>query len=695
MQTLVQAIDRLRILEDDDPEVTLSSLKGRLIDLLTDGIGEIPKVDVYAEERSILKIEIEKSWSFQEKSALTMDMRELFQSEETEDKAIDVILRDLSPASSGKGEFEVDSALILRLGVGVEVVKNGSDVEITSFIMGGTGLAATFEASGSIDFPIALGPLTGSVEADFEVGSEGDPIVVSAFLDSETNFYLEQVTDIKEGFQIVNGVSGLTEEVNGMFGGSMSATLDFDLPLLGFQAFVNFSIPEFNAFFVDPSSPTSIILKFEVSDPDFSPPTFIDLLLMDPLVLVDTLEDLLLKTEDATLGANGIVSSFPVPFLRNGLASALGVNTANNVLGRARRQVVSGVRNGLNDLAASNEEQRPDTVGEALALLLEEALLAIDFIREENSVLFECFQTTGGNAIPSSVDCESGDITSIMWTVPLGQNSVINLPLDFSLDPAFPLEIALGSDPNETPTLEVGWSFKLAFGFDEREGFFLQTFPDEDGELFIEALLEVQNVFVKASLFFLEANFPDIDLLSGASFSLDINKATGLRLDGPEEEGPQYGRLTATDFKRIVRLSDLFEAEAVAGATIEATGISVGLDLDDKVDPWIPKLAFEIAAQVRREQSFVSPTRSRARALRASGSQLNRRLRYKVGTLHENSLHRAAPLLRSLRAVEGNHLLQDDFSFPKCPVNVTVEDICARVLNVEFNFEEIANILGP
>lgn len=78
-----------------------------------------------------------------------------------------------------------------------------------------------------------------------------------------------------------------------------------------------------------------------------------------------------------------------------------------------------------------------------------------------------------------------------------------------------------------------------------------------------------------------------------------------------------------------------------------------------------------------------------------SAGHSKRRLRDKVGTLHKDSLHPAAPLLRSLRIVENTDLLQEGFSFPKCPVNVEVEDICARVLNVQFSFEKIAEAVDP
>lgn len=115
----------------------------------------------------------------------------------------------------------------------------------------------------------------------------------------------------------------------------------------------------------------------------------------------------------------------------------------------------------------------------------------------------------------------------------------IEVPLDFSIDSDFPVKISLGGeeDDNAVPTLTVEWGFKLGFGFDEEEGFFLQTFPDDDSEFCVQALLDIRNQSVDASLFFLDANLSDIDLLVGAGIFVNLKKESALRLSENEAPG--------------------------------------------------------------------------------------------------------------------------------------------------------------
>ena len=126
----------------------------------------------------------------------------------------------------------------------------------------------------------------------------------------------------------------------------------------------------------------------------------------------------------------------------------------------------------------------------------------------------------------------------------------------------FPLQIATNS--TEKPTLTIAWSFKLAFGFDETDGFFLYTFPDADptkevSEFFIKAdfLLPVDTTDAKL-LYFLKLGLKDIDIAFGAGIFVNIDKAHGMRkIDDPNSIS--YGRVSMNDLKnRIPVKKDLF-----------------------------------------------------------------------------------------------------------------------------------------
>jgi hypothetical protein len=68
---------------------------------------------------------------------------------------------------------------------------------------------------------------------------------------------------------------------------------------------------------------------------------------MEPQGIIDALDDVFVMTEDASLGQHGIVTNFPIPFIRNGLGSALGAGTDDNVIGRGRRKILPALRTGL------------------------------------------------------------------------------------------------------------------------------------------------------------------------------------------------------------------------------------------------------------------------------------------------------------------------------------------------------------
>ena len=61
----------------------------------------------------------------------------------------------------------------------------------------------------------------------------------------------------------------------------------------------------------------------------------------------------------------------------------------------------------------------------------------------------------------------------LIRTIPLGMTETITLPeLDFQLQGDFPLNLKVDAAP---PELALSWGFKMSFGFDEKDGFFVYT----------------------------------------------------------------------------------------------------------------------------------------------------------------------------------------------------------------------------
>jgi hypothetical protein len=117
-----------------------------------------------------------------------------------------------------------------------------------------------------------------------------------------------------------------------------------------------------------------------------------------------------------------------------------------------------------------------------------------------------------------------------MWEIPFGQTYTINLPpMNFDLgNKNFPLQIRTSS--NEKPSLSLQWSFRLAFGFDENDGFFLYTFPNQQSEFlqsefFVRAdfTLPVTRTDAKL-LYFLNLSLTKLDIAFGAGIFVDIGK---------------------------------------------------------------------------------------------------------------------------------------------------------------------------
>ena len=108
--------------------------------------------------------------------------------------------------------------------------------------------------------------------------------------------------------------------------------------------------------------------------------------------------------------------------------------------------------------------------------------------------------------------CE-GSPSSLIWTIPFGQEYSIDIDLDFSLDAGnFPLAMELSG--GSAPSLGISWDFTLGFGFDEKRGFFLSTEIEgesDDGgdpsELAVQTWFTMEDKSVDARLFFLKGWF--------------------------------------------------------------------------------------------------------------------------------------------------------------------------------------------
>jgi hypothetical protein len=513
-------------------------------------------------------------------------------------------------------------------------------------------------------------------------------------LNESLNYYLDS-SAARPGFVNVSGINGLIDEVGVKFDGSVNAQIDAAIALIGTTLTCTVGVSDLDALFRGDT--TALFLSYSVTTPEFEIPSFLDILLMDPQGIVDALDGIFLTIEDASLGPHGIVTNLPIPFIRNGLGSALGAGTDDNVIGRGRRKIVPLLQSGLNSF-----EGDKDTVADVIARLMETAIDRIGILQENETVTVTCFYYNDDpNVTQREVidDCLSDYpvSASLMWTLPFGQSFAIELPLDFDLDAgSFPLEIEFDGIDSNVPTLAIGWSFNLAFGFDEVEGFFLYTFPEGSQEFRVEALLSVLDRTLSATLIFLKASISDLDLRVGAAVYVDLDKVRALRLESDKTTDPQYGRLTRGNLKQITKISDLFSIGALAGATVSVSDVNFAVNTDffpeslKSIGEWVPELGADLYAHARKQTGPVFTTAAARRQLFAEDYHPFVR----PGSLTEHTGHRAHPLLRSLAG--SDDLLDNNFSFDKCPVNLTAgETFCLKVDNIALNLGKLADLISP
>ena len=289
-------------------------------------------------------------------------------------------------------------------------------------------------------------------------------------------------------------------------------------------------------------------------------PNLIDILLMDPVAIVDAVDGLFKSVNDLTLGRQGIVTTFPMPFIGTAVSRSLKAGSSDNFIEKARRTVKGTLDEVLNTYEVDDGNS---TVADLIANVLTD-LLGNELGILSSDVTVKYYEHDDDSLEPYDNYAKDLKIKSLMWEIPFGQTFTFELPpMNFDLgNDNFPLQIATNS--TEKPALTIDWSFKLAFGFDETDGFFLYTFPDADptkevSEFFIKAdfLLPVDTTDAKL-LYFLKLGLKDIDIAFGAGIFVNIDKAHGMRkADNPNSI--RYGRVSMNDLKnRIPVKKDLF-----------------------------------------------------------------------------------------------------------------------------------------
>ena len=557
LKIVVDAVDQLvnDCNECEDPDATKSTfnmLETKLKALLQDTVGGTPNVTFTPSSddiRSSLDLDIELTWSFLEARQLNIDLAGIFEGmdldEDFQNFAKGII------GFEGSGGTDLSGSLTLHLGVGLEYTKKTETV--VPYIRGVTGITAKFAADANARIEATIGPLSAIVDVAAFIDNYGEPLSISVGLDPKVNYYISMDRILsRNGFKRINNMTHLLNEITVAIRGQIQAEIEIEfLGGLG-GAFIGLEISDINNAIHQ--KPGAVSLYYNVTIVD--KPTFIDMLLVDPVAIVNAVDRLFKAVNDLTLGRKGIVTNFPMPFIGNAIGRSMGAGSADNFLEKARRTVKGTLDEILNTYDVDDGDS---TVADLIANVLTDVLgNNLGILKEDVSVTY--FEHNGRESLTEYDSYNQDlDIKSLMWEIPFGQEYQIELPdLDFDLgNENFPLQISMGSD--ESPTIMLEWSYKFAFGFDEEDGFFLYTFPNQESELFIRADFSLPVSYIDAKLlYFLNLGLENLEVVFGAGIFVDVDKEHGMqRADDPNSV--QYGRLSVDDIvNRVPVLKDLF-----------------------------------------------------------------------------------------------------------------------------------------
>ena len=185
------------------------------------------------------------------------------------------------------------------------------------------------------------------------------------------------------------------------------------------------------------------------------------------------------------------------------------------------------------DTYSTDNDDGESTVADLLANVLSKELGTDDegkglhILTDDVTVSY--YEHVEGNRIEYASYDQSKQIKSLMWNIPFGQTYTIELPdLDFELgNDALPIQLKISAEP---PIMNVTWKFSLSFGYDEEDGFFLYTFPDEGSEFEITADLKMEDINVNATLlYFLNMELTNAEIEFGVGIYVDIDKERATR----------------------------------------------------------------------------------------------------------------------------------------------------------------------
>ena len=133
--------------------------------------------------------------------------------------------------------------------------------------------------------------------------------------------------------------------------------------------------------------------------------------------IVDAVDGLFSQLEKYSFGSEGVVAKFSVPVIKESLAKGLNAGMSSNPIAKTRNAVVGAMR-----AVISSYEKEELTVADLIALELGRVLSGVNLLADGKQVSVTYYEVDAcGLLVNASEEYdEDKNVTSLMWTIPLG-----------------------------------------------------------------------------------------------------------------------------------------------------------------------------------------------------------------------------------------------------------------------------------
>lgn len=135
--------------------------------------------------------------------------------------------------------------------------------------------------------------------------------------------------------------------------------------------------------------------------------------------IVDAVDGLFSQVEKYSFGSEGVVAKFSVPVIKESLAKGLNAGMSSNPIAKTRNAVVGAMRAVISSYDGDKEKL---TVADLIALELGKALGGVNVLADGKKVTTTYYEVDGCGSLINTTEEYDKDknVTSLMWTIPLG-----------------------------------------------------------------------------------------------------------------------------------------------------------------------------------------------------------------------------------------------------------------------------------